>query len=53
MTDRLTYPIGGQAVDIRTSGVTVMRRMPGLEELVRSHHAGEDGIGFVDECQCC
>ncbi|KAK5115765.1 hypothetical protein LTR62_000854 [Meristemomyces frigidus] len=40
---------GGQAVGIRTSGVTVMRRMPSLEALVRSRYVGEEGVGFVDK----
>lgn len=38
---------GGQAVDIRTCGVSVMRKMPGLEALVRQHSTQEDGKCFV------
>ncbi|KAF4451005.1 hypothetical protein F53441_5952 [Fusarium austroafricanum] len=39
---------GGQAVDIRTSGVSIMRKMTGLEAQVRTHLAGIDGISIVD-----
>ncbi|CAI6336213.1 unnamed protein product [Periconia digitata] len=46
---------GGQNVDIRTAGVTVMRRIPGMEEMVRERmihlHAfqlvGNDGKVFA------
>ncbi|OIW32877.1 FAD/NAD(P)-binding domain-containing protein [Coniochaeta ligniaria NRRL 30616] len=37
----------GQAVDIRTVGVTVMRKMPGLEDAVRAKRAPGEGISFV------
>ncbi|OBS24676.1 hypothetical protein FPOA_05216 [Fusarium poae] len=40
---------GGQAVDIRTAGVSVMRRMPGLEAAIRSKSTQEEGISFVNE----
>jgi len=39
---------GGQNVDIRTAGVAVMRKMPGMEEAVRANKAPMDGISFVD-----
>ncbi|KAK4609577.1 FAD-dependent monooxygenase asL4 [Fulvia fulva] len=39
---------GGQAVDIRTAGVTVMRKIPGMEAAVRAHRAPIEGIAFVD-----
>ncbi|KAI8806243.1 oxidoreductase [Cladochytrium replicatum] len=39
----------GQGVDIRTAGVNVMRRMPGMEEAVRSKSTSVQGFGFVDE----
>ncbi|KAK7957367.1 oxidoreductase [Apiospora aurea] len=38
----------GQNVDIRTVGVTVMRRIPGMEEAVRAKVLPMKGIGFVD-----
>lgn len=38
---------GGQSVDIRTVGVTVMRKIPGMEASVRANPAGIDGISFV------
>lgn len=37
----------GQNVDIRTSGVTVMRRIPGLEATIRANLLKEDGITLV------
>ncbi|RAH69813.1 oxidoreductase [Aspergillus aculeatinus CBS 121060] len=37
----------GQNIDIRTVGVTVMRRMPGMEEAVRAKTIPLAGIGFV------
>ncbi|CAG1968361.1 hypothetical protein FGSG_03370 [Fusarium graminearum PH-1] len=40
---------GGQAVDIRTAGVSVMRRMPGLEAAIRSKSTQEEGISFVNQ----
>ncbi|KAH7184792.1 uncharacterized protein B0J16DRAFT_340472 [Fusarium flagelliforme] len=40
---------GGQAVDIRTAGVSVMRKMPGLEAAVRAKSTQEEGISFVNE----
>ncbi|KAK8079364.1 hypothetical protein PG997_007182 [Apiospora hydei] len=38
----------GQNIDIRTVGVTVMRRIPGMEEAVRAKVLPMKGIGFVD-----
>ncbi|KAK4140772.1 oxidoreductase [Dichotomopilus funicola] len=38
----------GQNVDIRTIGVTVMCKMPGLEEAVRAKRLSLSGISFVD-----
>ncbi|KAM0559846.1 hypothetical protein ACHAPJ_003794 [Fusarium lateritium] len=47
--ERFAQPrTGGQAVDIRTSGVSVMRKMTGMEAQVRAHSAAIDGISFVD-----
>lgn len=40
---------GGQAVDIRTAGVSVMRKMPGMETQVLVKSAKEEGAGFVRE----
>ncbi|CAM1511929.1 Fc.00g094420.m01.CDS01 [Cosmosporella sp. VM-42] len=37
----------GQNIDIRTSGVTVMRKMTGMEEAVRVKVTQMDGISFV------
>lgn len=39
--------VNGQAVDIRTVGVTVMRKMPGMEDAVRAKRAPNQGISFV------
>ncbi|KAF4973304.1 hypothetical protein FSARC_379 [Fusarium sarcochroum] len=41
--------IGGQAVDIRTAGVSVMRKTPGMEAQVRAKSNQEEGISFVNE----
>jgi 2-polyprenyl-6-methoxyphenol hydroxylase-like FAD-dependent oxidoreductase len=38
---------GGQNVDIRTAGVTVMRKMTGMEEAVRSKLWPLEGFNFV------
>ncbi|KAG7005196.1 FAD-dependent monooxygenase [Physcia stellaris] len=38
---------GGQNIDIRTCGVTVMRRMAGMEAAVRSKLCPLDGLSFV------
>lgn len=38
----------GQSVDIRTVGVTVMRRMAGLEEAVLTKRVPINGISIVD-----
>ncbi|QIX02551.1 hypothetical protein AMS68_008068 [Peltaster fructicola] len=39
---------GGQNVDIRSVGVTVMRKLPGLEDAIRSKLYHIDGFQFVD-----
>lgn len=39
--------VGGQAVDIRTTAVSVMRKMPGLEAEVRARSVQEEGLSFV------
>jgi 2-polyprenyl-6-methoxyphenol hydroxylase-like FAD-dependent oxidoreductase len=38
---------GGQAIDIRTAGVSVMRKMLGMEAAVRSKSTQEEGVSFV------
>lgn len=38
---------GGQAVDIRTVGVCVMRKMTGMEAQVRAKSTQEEGVSFV------
>ncbi|KAI1383438.1 uncharacterized protein F4822DRAFT_77881 [Hypoxylon trugodes] len=38
----------GQNVDIRTAGVTVMRKMPGMEAAVRAKAVPMEGISFVN-----
>ena len=43
-----TFRTGGQAIDIRTAGVTVMRRMPGMEAAVRAKTTTLEGMSFVD-----
>ena len=40
---------GGQAIDIRTVGVSVMRKMTGMEAQVRAKSTQEEGISFVRE----
>ena len=37
----------GQNIDIRTAGVTVMRKMPGMEAAVRAKTTQMEGISFV------
>ena len=37
----------GQNIDIRTAGVTVMRKMPGMEAAVRGKTTEMEGISFV------
>src|ERR1700761_2541634 len=39
----------GQSIDIRTAGVTVMRKMPGMEAAVRAKTTQIDGISFVGD----
>lgn len=40
---------GGQAVDIRTARVSVMRKMSGMEAQVRAKSTQEEGVSFVRE----
>lgn len=40
---------GGQSIDIRTVGVTVMRKMAGMEAAVRAKKTQIDGLSFVRE----
>lgn len=37
----------GQAIDIRTTGVTIMRKIPGMEAAVRARTTQMEGISFV------
>ncbi|CAD6578680.1 MAG: hypothetical protein ASARMPREDX12_008938 [Alectoria sarmentosa] len=37
----------GQNIDIRTAGVTVMRKMPGMEAAVRAKTTQMEGVSFV------
>lgn len=37
----------GQAIDIRTVGVTVMRKMPGMEAAVRAKRTTTEGLSWV------
>lgn len=39
----------GQAVDIRTAGVSVMRKIQGMEAQVKAKSTQEEGICFVDD----
>lgn len=39
----------GQSIDIRTVGVTVMRKMPGMEAAVRAKTVEMEGLSFVNE----
>ncbi|ETN37863.1 uncharacterized protein HMPREF1541_07486 [Cyphellophora europaea CBS 101466] len=39
----------GQAIDIRTSGVTVMRKIPGMEAAVRAKTTQLEGLSYVRE----
>lgn len=39
----------GQNIDIRSCGVTVMRKMPGMEESVRANLVDMQGLSFVDK----
>lgn len=43
-----TPRLGGQGIDIRGHGITIVRRM-NLEEAVRSHITHEKGMMFVDD----
>jgi 2-polyprenyl-6-methoxyphenol hydroxylase-like FAD-dependent oxidoreductase len=40
---------GGQNVDIRNVGVSVMRKIPGMEDAVKAKTTGMDGISFVND----
>lgn len=42
-----TLRTGGQNIDIRLTGVTVMRKIPNFETAVRAHLAPLTGLGFV------
>ncbi|KAF2874949.1 hypothetical protein BDV95DRAFT_563994 [Massariosphaeria phaeospora] len=44
-----TLRTSGQAVDIRTAGVSVMRKMPGMEAQVRAKSTQEEGVSLVRE----
>ena len=44
-----TLRTAGQNIDIRTSGVTVMRKIPGMEAAVRAKTAQMEGISFVND----
>lgn len=39
----------GQGIDIRTTGVTVMRKIPGMEAAVRAKTTQMEGISFVND----
>ncbi|CAN8100765.1 unnamed protein product [Discula destructiva] len=39
----------GQNIDLRSCGLTVMRRTPGMEDAVRAAKLDMDGVSFVDE----
>ena len=39
----------GQGIDIRSVGVTVMRKMPGMEAAVRAKTTEMEGMAFVRE----
>ena len=39
----------GQSIDIRTAGVTVMRKIPGMEAAVRAKTTEIEGISIVDD----
>lgn len=45
----LSLRAGGQAVDIRTAGVAVMRKMSDMEEQVRAKSTQEEGVSLVQE----
>lgn len=40
---------GGQNVDIRTTAVSIMRKVPGLEPAIRARRAPLTGISFVND----
>ncbi|KAL8634297.1 MAG: hypothetical protein Q9228_008109, partial [Teloschistes exilis] len=39
----------GQSIDIRTTGVTVMRKIPGMEAAVRAKRPNLEGLRFVGD----
>jgi len=41
--------INGQSIDIRTAGVTVMRKIPGMEAAVRAKTTQIEGMSFVND----
>ncbi|KAJ4290260.1 hypothetical protein N0V90_010475 [Kalmusia sp. IMI 367209] len=43
-----TIRAGGQNIDIRTSGVTIMRKIPGMEAAVRSKITPQDCLQFIN-----
>lgn len=43
-----SFRVNGQGIDIRTAGVQVMRKMPGMEAAVRAKTTTEEGVSFVD-----
>lgn len=43
-----TFRSGGQNIDIRTSGVTIMGKIPGMEASVRAKTTTQDTIHFVN-----
>ena len=43
-----TLRTNGQGIDIRTTGVTVMRKIPGMEAAVRARTTQMEGISIVD-----
>lgn len=40
---------GGHNIDLRTTGLTVMRKMPGMEDAVKAKKVVVDGISFVND----
>ena len=40
---------GGQNIDIRTVGVTIMRKIPGMEAAVRAKRPPLDGMAMIDK----
>ncbi|KAI4195523.1 MAG: hypothetical protein LQ350_007156 [Teloschistes chrysophthalmus] len=44
-----TLRTNGQSIDIRTTGVTVMRKIPGMEATVRAKRTQIEGLRFVGD----